>query len=295
MPGESTATEIKPQVYGDPRPASELAPYHAWARTHEPGWTYAAVRIALTPVALLLYRTRARGRENVPATGAFILAPNHFSNMDHFFCGLNVRRQIRFMSKSQFFGRNPLVSYLFRVSGHFPVRRGRADEEAFVTAHSILRRGGCVGIYAEGGRSRSGGLGEPRPGIGRLALESGAPVVPVAIHGSLAVRGWRRGRFPRIMVSYGTPVYACAGREPRSRAAARGGADDLRPYPRAVRRARSGRGVTLRGAGAGLRRLGLAVLRRGVRVERGEQLGRDRGDLLDGPRRTPPGWPARAS
>ena len=142
----------------------------------------------------------------MPADGPVILAPNHFSNMDHFFCGVYLRRQIRFMSKSQFFGGNPLLSYLFRVSGHFPVRRGHADEEAFRTAHSILERGGVVGIYAEGGRSRTGGLGEPRPGVGRLALESGAPVVPVAIYGSAYVRGWRRGRFPRIRVSYGKPL-----------------------------------------------------------------------------------------
>ena len=135
-----------------------------------------------------------------------ILAPNHFSNMDHFFCGVYLRRQIRFMSKSQFFGNNPLLSYLFRVSGHFPVRRGHRDDEAFATALSILERDGCVGMYAEGGRSRTGGLGEPRPGIGRLALESGAPVVPVAIHGSLEVRQWRRGSFPRVTVSYGEPI-----------------------------------------------------------------------------------------
>lgn len=198
--------ELKSQVYVDPRPAEALAPYHEWARSHDPGWTYTAVRIVLTPVALGLYRTRARGRGNVPESGPVILAPNHFSNLDHFFCGVYLRRRIRFMSKSQFFGANPLVSYLFRVSGHFPVRRGHQDEEAFVTAHSILDRGGCVGIYAEGGRSRSGGLGEPRPGIGRLALESGAPVVPVAIHGSLAVREWRRLRFPKVRVSFGEPL-----------------------------------------------------------------------------------------
>ena len=199
-------SEIREQVYRDPRPAEAMRPFHEWARTHEPGWTYTAVRIVLTPVALGLYRTRAIGRDNVPASGGFILAPNHFSNMDHFFCGVYLRRRIRFMSKSQFFGNNPALSYLFRVAGHFPVRRGHHDDEAFVTAHSILWRGGCVGMYAEGGRSRTGGLGEPRPGIGRLALESGAPVVPTAIHGSLAVRQWRRGRFPRITVAYGEPL-----------------------------------------------------------------------------------------
>lgn len=201
-----SSTPLKPQVYRDPRPPEALAPYHEWARTHGPGWTYAAVRLVLTPVAIGLYRTRAIGRRNVPARGPAILAPNHFSNMDHFFCGVYLRRQIRFMSKSQFFGNNPVLSYLFRVSGHFPVRRGHADEEAFTTAHAILQRGGVVGIYAEGGRSRTGQLGEPRPGVGRLALESGVPVVPVAIHGSARVRDWRRGRLPQITVQYGEPI-----------------------------------------------------------------------------------------
>lgn len=199
-------SEIREQVYRDPRSAAEMAPFHEYARTHGPGWTYPAARVLLTPVALLLYRTRAIGRGNVPASGGFILAPNHFSNMDHFFCGVYLRRQIRFMAKSQFFGGQPVLSYVFRVAGHFPVRRGERDDEAFATAHSILARGGCVGMYAEGGRSRTGGLGEPKAGIGRLALESGAPVVPVAIHGSKDVRGWRRGRLPRITVSYGEPL-----------------------------------------------------------------------------------------
>ena len=202
--------EIRPQVYEDERPAEELSPFHAWARANDPGWTYTLVRVVLTPIVLLLYRTRAIDRTNVPAAGPVILAPNHFSNMDHFFCGVWLRRRIRFMTKSQIFGRpgpgGKALSYLFRNAGHFPVRRGHNDVEAFVTAHSILERGGCVGIYAEGGRSRSGGLGEPRPGLGRLALESGAPVVPVAIHGSKDVRGWRRGRFPQVRVAFGEPI-----------------------------------------------------------------------------------------
>jgi 1-acyl-sn-glycerol-3-phosphate acyltransferase len=162
-------TGIREQMYGDPRPAERLSPYHEWAREHEPGWIYGAVRVLLTPIVLVLYRTRSVGRRRVPESGPIILAPNHFSNMAHFFVGVWMRRKIHFMSKSQFFGGNPVLSHVFRVAGHFPVRRGHSDEEAFVTAHSILARGGCVGMYAEGGRSRSGGLGQPRPGIGRLA------------------------------------------------------------------------------------------------------------------------------
>ena len=132
------ADEIKPQRYKDPRPAELFQPIHEWSRTHAPGWIYEAVRMILTPIAILLYRTRAISVANVPADGAFILAPNHFSNMDHFFCGVYIRRKIRFMAKSQLFFQNPVLDYIFRVGGVFPIRRGHRDDEAFITAHSIL-------------------------------------------------------------------------------------------------------------------------------------------------------------
>ncbi len=198
--------EIKPQVYRDPRPAEEFAQYHEWARTHKPGWTYELARMVMTPVAIAPYRCRAIGTENVPADGPVILAPNHFSNMDHFFAGVYLRRKIQFLAKSQLFGKSRILTYIFRVGGAFPVRRGHHDEEAFITARSIFERGGCVLIYAEGGRSRTGGLGQPRPGVGRMALEFGVPVVPVAIHGSLGVRKWRKLRFPKVTVQYGEPL-----------------------------------------------------------------------------------------
>jgi len=196
------ADELKPQVYKDPRPPEQFQPFHDWIRIHRPGWIYSAVRILLTPVAVLLYRAKAIGTSNVPADGGFILAPNHFSQMDHFFAGVYIRRKIQFMAKSQLYG-NPVLDYIFRVGGVFPVRRGHSDEEAFKTAYAVIGRGGCVGMYCEGGRSRTRELGEPRPGVGRLALESGAPVVPVAIHGSLGVRGWKRLRFPKVTIQFG--------------------------------------------------------------------------------------------
>lgn len=198
--------ELRPQRYKDPRPAELFMPIHEHSRAHDAGWTYELVRMLLTPIAVIVYRARAIATANVPTSGPVIIAPNHFSNMDHFFAGVYLRRHLRFMAKSQLFGQNRILDYIFRVGGVFPVRRGHHDDEAFVTAHSILDRGGCVLIYAEGGRSRSRGLGEARPGVGRLALESGVPVVPVAIHGSQGVRGWKRLRFPKVSVQFGEPI-----------------------------------------------------------------------------------------
>lgn len=199
-------SEIKPSVYRDERPAASVQPFHDWIRAHPPGWVYELVRLLLTPVAVFVYRARAIDVANVPPSGGFILAPNHFSNLDHFFAGVYIRRKLSFMAKSQLYGKSRLLDYVFKHSGIFPVRRGHNDAEAFETAYAIMRRGGCVGMYAEGGRSRSGGLGEPKPGVGRLALESGLPVVPCAIHGSSGVRGWKRLRFPAVTIWYGEPL-----------------------------------------------------------------------------------------
>lgn len=196
--------EMKPQVYKDERPAEYFDQFHAAARKGV-GWTYTFVRIVLSLPTLLIYRTRVIGVENVPGSGALILAPNHFSQMDHFFVGLYLRRQVRFMAKSQMFG-PPVLTYIYKHGGVFPVRRGHRDEESFKTAFTILDQGGMLLVYAEGGRSRSGELGEVKPGIGRIALESGAPVVPVAIHGSERVRRWKRLRFPRVTVEFGKPL-----------------------------------------------------------------------------------------
>jgi 1-acyl-sn-glycerol-3-phosphate acyltransferase len=159
----------------------------------------------MTAPTLLIYRLRALGVQNVPRSGAIVLAPNHFSQMDHFFVGIYLRRKIRFMAKSQLFG-PPVLTYVYKHGGVFPVRRGQHDEEAFKTAYELLDQGEMLLVYAEGGRSRSGELGQPKAGIGRIALEAGVQIVPVAIHGSERVRGWRRLRFPKVTVQFGEPV-----------------------------------------------------------------------------------------
>lgn len=204
--------DIKPQVYKDERPAEYFDQFHAAARRGV-GWTYTFVRALVSLPTLLIYRVRAIGVENVPRTGPLVLAPNHFSQMDHFFVGLYLRRKIRFMAKSQMFG-PPVLTYVFKHGGVFPVRRGHHDEEAFKTAFILLDQGEMVLVYAEGGRSRSYELGEPKPGIGRIALESGVPIVPVAIHGSARVRRWKRFRFPRVTVQFGEPLSFAIERAP---------------------------------------------------------------------------------
>src|SRR5215213_1778952 len=196
---------MKAQVYKDPRPVEYFARFHERSRTRDPDWVYEAVRIVTTLYAWIFFRTRGIAAEKVRGDGAVILAPNHFSFMDHFFLGVSIRRKVRFMAKSQLFV--PPMQWIYTHGGVFPVRRGFHDEEAFVTAGGILERGGAIVMYCEGGRSRTGEMSaRPRRGIGRLALESGAPVVPVAVHGSSHVRNWRRGHFPKVTVRFGDVV-----------------------------------------------------------------------------------------
>ena len=145
--------QLKPQVYKDPRPAEHFDRFHARTRAKRPNWMYEAVRLVLTPYLLLFFRTRAIDSDKVPADGPAIVAPNHFSFLDHFFVAVYLRRKVQFMAKSQLF-KNPL-QIVYHNGGVFPVRRGHRDDEAFATAHAVLARGGIVVMYCEGGRSRT--------------------------------------------------------------------------------------------------------------------------------------------
>ena len=205
-PPETTddLTPIRAQVYRDPRPAEIFDRFHERARTREPDAAYEVVRVVMSLYSWIVFRARGIAAERVPPSGPVILAPNHSSFLDHFFLGAFIRRKVSFMAKSQLF--TPPMQFIYSHGGVFPVRRGFRDEEAFVTAAAILNRGGCLAMYCEGGRSRSGRLSESaKPGIGRLALETGATIVPVAIHGSSRVRNWRRLEFPKVTIQYGDP------------------------------------------------------------------------------------------
>jgi 1-acyl-sn-glycerol-3-phosphate acyltransferase len=203
MPDKDLAP-MKPQVYKDPRPAEYFTRFHERTRARDADLMYEVVRLVLTPILLLFFRTRAIDSQKIPPEGPVIVAPNHFSFMDHFLIAVYMRRKVHFVAKSQLF--KPPLQFIYNHGGVFPVRRGHRDEEMFKTAHAVLSRGQVIVMYAEGGRSRTGDLGEAKPGIGRLALETGAVIVPAAIVGSEAARNWKRLRFPKVTVQYGDPI-----------------------------------------------------------------------------------------
>jgi 1-acyl-sn-glycerol-3-phosphate acyltransferase len=201
----SELASMREQVYNDPRPKEYFDRFHERARTREPDWVYEVTRMLTSLYAYTFLRVRAISPEKAPGAGAVILAPNHFSFMDHFLMGCYIRRKVRFMAKSQLF-KKPM-QFVYTHGGVFPVRRGARDEEMVITAETILARGGAITMYCEGGRSRTGKVAtEAKRGIGRLALETGAPVVPIAIHGSSRIRNWKRLQFPKTTVQYGDPV-----------------------------------------------------------------------------------------
>ncbi|MDX6678281.1 MAG: 1-acyl-sn-glycerol-3-phosphate acyltransferase, partial [Solirubrobacteraceae bacterium] len=167
---------VTAQSHRDDRPAEHFDAFHARSREREPDAAYEAVRILTTLWAFAFFRARSISSEKVPQSGPVILAPNHGSFMDHFLLAAFIRRKVMFMAKSQLF--QPPAQWVYTHGGVFPLRRGHRDEEAFITARAILERGGCVAMYCEGSRSRDGRLADrPKPGIGKLALETGAAVV----------------------------------------------------------------------------------------------------------------------
>ena len=157
------------------------------------------------PVFRFLYRLRAKGLENLPADGGFVLAANHTSSLDPWPLGMPLwpRRQLFFMAKVELF--NPVLGPLLKAGGAFPVRRGERDVESIETAVRLCREGKVVAMFPEGTRARKGLVKKfehrARSGSARIALAAGVPLVPAAIRNTD-----RLLRFPQLRVAYGTPV-----------------------------------------------------------------------------------------
>jgi glycerol-3-phosphate dehydrogenase (NAD(P)+) len=167
---------------------------------------YWIVRAILQPFFLIYFRASRIGREHIPAKGPVIIAANHRSFLDPFVIAIMARRPMHYVAKQELFSR-PWQAWILNALGAFPVKRGESDAEMLETARQILARGDIVLIFPEGTRVRPGALGQPKRGVGRLALDSGAPVVPLAIIGTESVRrGWRI-RPHKVKMRAGRPLH----------------------------------------------------------------------------------------
>jgi glycerol-3-phosphate dehydrogenase (NAD(P)+) len=166
---------------------------------------YWTLRAILVPFFLVYFRMQRVGTEHLPRRGPLLLASNHRSFLDPFVIGTLVRRPVYYMAKRELF-QHRLTAWILNSLGAFPVDRGAGDEEAMETARAILERGDCVVLFPEGTRVRSGPLGASRRGVARLALQTGAPVAPIAVIGTEEVRrGWRI-RPRRVRLRVGAPL-----------------------------------------------------------------------------------------
>jgi glycerol-3-phosphate dehydrogenase (NAD(P)+) len=167
---------------------------------------YWIVRVTFQPFFRLYFRMQRIGLEHVPSRGPVIVAANHRSFLDPFVIACMARRPMYYVAKKELFARRWQAWFLNSL-GAFPVDRGHGDADTINTAKQILDRGDIVLIFPEGTRVRPGALGKPRRGVGRLALESGAPVVPLAVIGTEAIRrGWRI-RPQKVRLRAGRPLH----------------------------------------------------------------------------------------
>jgi glycerol-3-phosphate dehydrogenase (NAD(P)+) len=180
---------------------------------------YWVTRALIQPFFRVYFRLERIGMAHLPRTGPLILAPNHRSFLDPFLIGTLVRRPVYFVAKKELFQRR-WQAWLLNSLGAFPVDRGAGDADAMATARRILERGDVVVIFPEGTRVRTGPLGAARRGVGRLALETGARVVPVAVIGTGNIRrGWRV-RPHKVRVRCGRPLSFPTAEQPSRRLAA---------------------------------------------------------------------------
>jgi 1-acyl-sn-glycerol-3-phosphate acyltransferase len=182
----------------------------AHQRAREQGvsrFLYALVRGLVVPFMRVWFRLRIDGAEHIPREGAAIVVPNHKSFWDSFFVAAATKRHLRYMGKSELF-EGPWGKLLIRL-GAFPVRRGQADAAALETAREVLRQGGLLAMFPEGTRVRDPEeLGSPRKGAGRLALETGAPLVPAAITGTDHLFLGPIPKPKRVQLAFSAPIPA---------------------------------------------------------------------------------------
>ncbi|MEN9748734.1 MAG: hypothetical protein RLZZ603_1426 [Actinomycetota bacterium] len=168
----------------------------------------------LGPLLRVLFRPWIRGVENVPASGAAILASNHLSFSDSIFLPLMLRRPVTFLAKSEYFTgkglKGALSRWFFTATGQLPIDRsgGKASEASLNTGLEVLAGDNLLGIYPEGTRSPDGKLYRGRTGIARMVLEAKVPVIPVAMIDTEKVQpiGQKMPKIRRVGIAIGTPL-----------------------------------------------------------------------------------------
>jgi len=154
----------------------------------------------------IFYRVKYYGVENIPQEGGYLLCSNHVTGMDMFFMGVKIKRKVHWMAKAELF-KIPVVNWLIRLLGAFPVERGKGDTRAAKTTLDLLAEGKIVGIFPQGTRTKNKDISKikVRHGAARFAIESGKPIFPVGISGGEKL-------FSEVNVVYGKPY--CLEYEP---------------------------------------------------------------------------------
>ncbi len=179
-------------------------------KRYRPLVLYWVIKILATPLMRLLWRVRVEGRANVPKSGPVILAANHRSFLDSVFIPAVLFRRVTFVAKAEYFD-SKKTAWFFRGVGQIPIRRegGSASERALESAMEVLDGGGVFGIYPEGTRTRDGLTHRGHTGVARLALRSGATIVPVGLIGTDAIQpvDTKMPRFfKKVVIRFGEPL-----------------------------------------------------------------------------------------
>ena len=165
---------------------------------------YKLIRMFFRAVFGILFRPQIIGKENIPASGGFILSANHVSNWDPPVLATFIDREVFYMAKEELF-KNPVFSAAIRKLHAFPVKRDAADKNAIKNAVKILKGGGCLGIFPEGTRSKTGKIGKAESGVSLIAAMTKVQIVPAAIINTDKIFS-AEIKFPRLAVIFGKPI-----------------------------------------------------------------------------------------
>jgi 1-acyl-sn-glycerol-3-phosphate acyltransferase len=176
---------------------------------------YKILKSFLIPLLMFVFRPKVTGLRHVPSKGPVIIASNHLSFSDSIFMPVVVPRDVTFLAKSEYFTSPGLKGFIKKITfialGQVPVDRsgGKRSEAAIITGLRLLQENRCVGIYPEGTRSPDGRLYKGRTGIARMAIESGAPVIPVAMFNTAEIQptGQVVPKVRRVEMVFGEPMY----------------------------------------------------------------------------------------